>query len=143
MQIVQLPVPYWAVGVAIFVLVCGFFSIPVYDFFSPQLELSHRGLTTTGRVVAMETQNHDGIRYAYRVAGTEYIKSWGPWSGANTRSGDPVQVTYLPEDPGRSVPGKPNVEGWWVLPFVVLPGVAALAAFVGAWRWRALYVRTA
>jgi hypothetical protein len=137
MPAAKLPVPVWVARLAIFVFVCAFFSVPIYDFVSPQLALDHRGVTTTGQVVAMEPENHAGIRYVYRVDGTEYTKSWGSWRGVEVRSGDPIDVTYLPDNPGRSVPGKPDVAGWWVLPFVVLPGMATLAAFFGLWRWRA------
>jgi hypothetical protein len=129
MPAAKLPVPIWVARLAIFVVVCAFFSVPIYDFVSPQLALDHRGVTTTGKVVAMEPENHGGIRYMYRVDGTEYTRSWGPWRGVEVRSGDPIEVTYLPDNPGRSVPGKPVVAGWWVLPFIVLPGMATLAAF--------------
>ena len=71
----------WFARLAIFVLVCAFFSVPIHNFISPQLALADRGVITRGQIVALEPQNHGGIRYAYRVAEAEYIRSWGPWRG--------------------------------------------------------------
>jgi len=76
-------------------------------------------------------------RFSYLYAPSSRCQSWGPWRGVEVRSGDLIEVTYLPDNPGRSVPGKPDVAGWWVLSFIVLPGMAALAAFFGLWRWQA------
>jgi hypothetical protein len=133
----KLPVPVWFARVAIFIIVCGFFSVPIYQFIRPQLALDQHGVITSGHIVSLEPQNHSGIRYTYRVGGANYTRSWGPWRGVEeARVGDSIDVTYLPDDPGTSIPGKPDVSGWWVLPFVVLPGMAGLASFLGLRRWR-------
>ena len=133
MPTAKVPFSDWKARLAIFVLVCAFFSGPMYGLLSPQLALAHRGVITAGQIVALEPQNHAGVRYVYRVGGTEYTRSWGPWGGGTVRVGDSIEVTYLPDNPERSVPGRPDVAGWWVLPFILLPGMAALAAFF-SWR---------
>lgn len=117
----------------------AFFSVPIYNFLRPQLALNDRGLVTVGRIVALEPQHHSGIRYVYRVGEFEYTRSWGPWNPpVASRVDDEIEVTYLPDSPGVSVPGRPNVGGWWALPFIVMPGMAALGAFMSVWRWQKL-----
>jgi hypothetical protein len=121
----------WGTRILLFLFVCAVFASPIYDFVHPQLALNERGIQTIGRIVALEPNNHSSIKYEYRVGDSNYSGEWGPWNLEAARVGENVTVTYLPDQPRVSVAGKPNVEGWWVLPFVVLPGMGALAAFFG------------
>ncbi len=121
----------WQLRLLLFVSVVGFFSFPVYDFVHPQLALRARGIRTTGRVVALEPNNHQGVRYQYRVGKTDYFGLWGPWPLQGVHIGDSIAITYLPDRPEVSVSGPPVTKGWWFLPFVVLPGAGLVAALFG------------
>ena len=121
----------WRVRVLLFVLVVGFFSFPIYGYVHPKLALKQRGMSTTGQVVALEPNNHQSVRYKYRVGETDYTGVWGPWPLQRMHVGDPIQVTYLPDRPDVSVSGTPDTRGWWVLPFVILPAMGLIAALFG------------
>ena len=131
MLVSHAPFGLWGTRVFLFLVVCGFFGVPIYDFIHPQLALADRGVETMGRIVALEPQNHSQIKYEYRVGGTAYSGEWGPWKLDTAHVGDNITVTYLPEQPRTSAAGRPNTRGWWVLPFIVLPGMAVLAATFG------------
>ena len=92
----------------------------------PQLDLSRRGVHTQGRVTALTPENHSTVRYRFEADGTAYEGSWQ--SPSVVAVGDSIPVTYLPDQPQTSVAGEPRVDGWWFLPFVLLPGVATIAA---------------
>ena len=126
----------WRIGV--FVVVMGFFSIPIHQFIYPQLALRKQGAHAVGRITALEPSNHQGIKYEFQVGHNAYTGEWGPWPLSSARVGDPVPVTYLPDDPTTSVPGEPDLEGWWFLPYVLFPIVAASAALFGVRRRNAV-----
>jgi len=119
----------WPARAVMWLMVYGLFLIPVTSMLKPQWELKRHGVRTQGRVIALTPENHATVRYRFEVSGVAYQGSWGP--PFNVAVGDSLPVTYLPNRPATSIAGEPSLEGWWFLPFVLLPGVATLAAFVG------------
>ena len=65
--------------------------------------LAKKGAKTKGTVIAIEPDNHRIVRYTYSVAQNHYIDAESP--GGRFEQfyiGAPVEVFYLPDDPGVS-----------------------------------------
>ncbi len=112
-----------------------------FAFFFP---VSHRygrlaetGAHTSGTVIAKEPKNHMSIRYAYTVAGARYeavmSEFWlDPPRLDNFRIGQPVSVTFLPEQPWVSVPADPyKVYAYWRSLLIGVPLVFGVFFAVG------------
>jgi hypothetical protein len=93
----------------------------------PQWQLKRHGVHTQGRVIALTPENHATVRYRFQVSGVAYEGSDQP--PFHVAVGDSLPITYLPGRPATSTAGEPSLEGWWLLPLVLLPAVATIAAF--------------
>jgi hypothetical protein len=119
----------WKLRATVFFILYAFFATPLYFLgIRSQLALSKRGAQVVGHIVAIEPDNHQSIRYEYQVDGISYAGITGLWPLKDVRIGDPVSVTYLPDQRDVSTAGTPMVEGWWQLLFVVLPIFAGFGA---------------
>ena len=116
----------WPARAVVWLIVYGFFLIPVTSMLKPQWQLARYGVRTEGRVIALTPENHATIRYSFQVGGLTYEGSDQPPFALAI--GESLPVTYLPSKPATSTAGEPSLEGWWFLPFVLLPAVATIAA---------------
>ncbi|OOG36232.1 hypothetical protein B0E51_17855 [Rhodanobacter sp. C05] len=74
--------------------------------------LDSQGIKTSGTVIALEPEDHQGVRYSYQVAGNTY-KGVGTVGSGNPKFGSlevgtSVLVYYVGSDPGISELGEPG-----------------------------------
>jgi len=124
----------WPARAVMWLIVYGFFLVPVTSMLKPQWELKRHGVRTKGSVIALTPENHATVRYRFQVGGVAYEGSDQP--PFHVVVGDSLPITYLPSRPATSTAGEPSIEGWWFLPFVLLPAAATVAAFAGVRRPR-------
>jgi len=133
------------------ITICLLVAIPIYLLFGciifPQWKnyerLAHAGTRTSGKVIAKEPDNHQGVRYEYSVDSKMYFgSSCASFGGlppfSQIEIGDEIPVTYWSVKPDVSVPGDPAdlFGSWSVLLFGVLPLFSLIAGSVSAFRAR-------
>lgn len=97
----------WLVATgAFFLMGLGLTEYPKYK------RLADYGVQTTGTVTGKEPENHQTVRYIYRVAENKY-RGGGMAGGINSRfeslqAGDKVVVFYDPQKPQVSFLGDPK-----------------------------------
>lgn len=112
--------------------------------------LTRSGVQLVGTITAKEPMNHQSVRYDYIVGSTRY--TGGPCAIRvdsefdRIHTGNPIRVTYLPDQPAISVCGDAkaaysNISGqlFVIVPFWALLGAAAIAFSLHRWfRRRAM-----
>jgi hypothetical protein len=99
--------------------------------------LVENGVTTEGRVIAMEPDNHQLVHYSYNAGNSRYT-GMGHAGGGNPRFrdlavGQPVIVVYNPDNPRESFLGSPkqdvqkNLAG--VVFFAFVPSTMIISIF--------------
>src|SRR6266478_3342657 len=76
--------------------------------------LAKDGISVDGRVVAKEPLNHQTVHYSYLVATQTYYGAGNAGNGNppfdQLRIGDPVRVSFNPNNPSESYLGDPTSE---------------------------------
>ena len=102
--------------------------------------LAARGVSAQAKVVELLPNNHNTVRYEYRVAGRTFqgrMQSWQPNPPREQlRIGQQLVIYYNPDQPGESVLGDPtpilkNESISIGLAAVVFPSMTLVA-----WAWR-------
>ena len=91
-----------------------------------------RGVATQGQVIAKEPDNHQFIRFSYKVGEQTYTGLWGAGCGNHyfnsLRINDPVLVTYDRATPQSALLGNPRCWARNDLPFII--GVSIVVPLV-------------
>jgi hypothetical protein len=96
--------------------------------------LARSGVELVGTVTAKEPRNHQSVRYDYLVAFTRYpgklCAITAPSEFDRIQIGDPIRITYLPEEPTISVCGdaKAAYSATSGILFIIVPFWALLGA---------------
>jgi hypothetical protein len=132
-----------AIFFIVFAVIYGFFGCAIFPQWREYERLVHAGTETHGKVVAIEPENHQSVRYGYQVDSKLYSGSSSVGFGglpplSQIKIGDEIPVTYWPLHPWISLPGDPAdlYASWSGLLFGVLPVVSLVAGTVAALQKR-------
>jgi hypothetical protein len=93
----------WLAGAAVFAVSFGLGAgRSAWNFY----RLSHDGVLTQGTVIGLEPENHNTVRYTYKVNGQTYARADQGFSGFAVDQ--TVPVYYLPQQPDVSSVGDPD-----------------------------------
>lgn len=124
----------WLAGASLIAIGLGSFNIPLL------YALVHKGIPTCGTIIAIDSQNHNSVRFSYEVNGKTY---YGVQQGGVSGNGSDFSpycrdnvVYYLSENPERSCIGYPRAMLNDEINSILV-GMLIFPSFILlVWRWR-------
>ena len=97
----------WLLGFGLYLFLAAMVAITIGSLnLMKYRRISNEGKQIVGTVTATDCQNHNLIRYSFEVGERQYAgMGTAPGNCNDTAPGDPVEVWYVPDDPGINVVG--------------------------------------